>query len=522
MMEYTPKIGAFVLETLTTGMYPNPLDSIREYIQNAFDSVEDAQSIKQLKPNEGTIHVTLDTSTSTLKIRDNGTGITADEVHSRLLNIGMSHKAYGKQAGFRGIGRLAGIAYCKRLIFKTTSMYEDEMSIIIFNCDGIRKSISPESKKYEELTNVIKNNTDQDLHECNKKEHFFEVCLEGIKETASMFLDSNALESYLSQVAPVEYDAQRFIFATKVEKWAKDHGIFIPHTKVLICDKDSGSERQVFKPYKTNYKTKIKKYDLEVKDIGFYPEKVDSDSGFWLWYSKTDLLGMFDDEMVSGLRFRRNNIAIGGPERVSELFKGNEGRLNNWMMGEIHILSDRVIPNARRDGFEDTPAWKKTITSLGPFIESHIKSCRDLSKSRNLPTVKLLASAKKVIDAAKDAHKTGFTSPDERDNLNNKINRELTKIEKVLECNTKGKEEVKKLKSTQTSLKALQENILSEDNFTVKKLKTSLDKKQKKVIREILEIVNKVMSDVNCTKQTKCLEALKKAIITKYQMTNNG
>ena len=33
-MNRTPKIGAFVLETLTTGMYTNPLDSIREYIQN--------------------------------------------------------------------------------------------------------------------------------------------------------------------------------------------------------------------------------------------------------------------------------------------------------------------------------------------------------------------------------------------------------------------------------------------------------------------------------------------------------
>jgi len=72
-MNPTPKIGAFVLETLTTGMYTNPLDSIREYIQNASDGIRSAKRFKQLKPHDGMITVSLDPGKRSLTVRDNGT-----------------------------------------------------------------------------------------------------------------------------------------------------------------------------------------------------------------------------------------------------------------------------------------------------------------------------------------------------------------------------------------------------------------------------------------------------------------
>ena len=136
-MKYTPKIGAFVLETLTTGMYTNPLDSVREYIQNASDGIFSAENFKVLEPNTGLIEVNLDSEARTLTIRDNGTGVASADAVSKLIDVGMSSKIYGEEAGFRGIGRLAGIAYCKRLQFITSSKYEDEKTVITFDCEGI-------------------------------------------------------------------------------------------------------------------------------------------------------------------------------------------------------------------------------------------------------------------------------------------------------------------------------------------------------------------------------------------------
>jgi len=515
-MNHTPKIGAFVLETLTTGMYTNPLDSIREYIQNAFDSILSAERFKFLDRNEGIIIISIDPESRSLSIKDNGTGLSSSEVIPRLLNIGMSSKQYGQEAGFRGIGRLAGMAYSKKVKFVTSYKYEDDSSIIEFDCEGIRKSISPSLKQVEELADVLKKNTTQDLSDAKKDDHFFEVRLEGLDETVPNFLNLNQLEDYLCQVAPVEYDAQSFVFATKIEKWMSDHGLCIPYIKLILRDLSKGTERQVFKPYKTHYQTKRSNYEIEVKDIDFYPDNLKETPNFCMWYSKTDLLGMFDDTKVAGLRFRRDNIAIDGPERVAEIFPGNEGRLNYWTIGEIHIFSNEIIPNARRDGFESTPAWEALKVDLSPFITNHCKACHDASSTKGRPTVKIISSAEATIKAAKKALKIGLASNEEREELIKKLQKETERVAKASDTKVKP-EEKQQLTSTLTSLKALQERLDEENAFAIKKIKSSLDRKQRRILVELLEIVSEVLSKTNCPKKRECLEAIKKSIVTKYK-----
>nr|VFK10630.1 MAG: Histidine kinase-, DNA gyrase B-, and HSP90-like ATPase [Candidatus Kentron sp. LPFa]VFK26719.1 MAG: Histidine kinase-, DNA gyrase B-, and HSP90-like ATPase [Candidatus Kentron sp. LPFa] len=116
------RIGAFVLETLTTGMYRNPLDTLREYIQNAFDAIRTAERQNIIQTGAGRIRVSISQKDRTLTIRDNGTGVAAADTAARLVNIGMSAKSLEIDAGFRGIGRLAGIAYCDELTFRTQAL----------------------------------------------------------------------------------------------------------------------------------------------------------------------------------------------------------------------------------------------------------------------------------------------------------------------------------------------------------------------------------------------------------------
>ncbi len=514
----TPKIGAFVLETLTTGMYTNPLDSIREYIQNATDAILSAKRFEQLKPNDGMITVSLDLEGRTLTVRDNGTGVPSADAVGRLVNVGMSAKVYGEEAGFRGIGRLAGIAYCKMLRFRTSACYEDETVIVTFDCEAIRCSITPSMKGVEELADVLQKYTTQDIEETKKDEHFFEVTMQGLDERLAQFLDLQVMEEYLSQVAPVEYDAQRFLYATKIADWVADRGLCIPSVKLLL--RSPATEREVFKPYKTHYRTRQNNYEIEVKGVDFFPQEPTPDSPFWLWYGTHDYLGMFDDNRVAGLRFRRHNIAIGGPDRVAELFPGKEGRLNYWTIGEIHVLSDDIIPNARRDGFESTPAWMKLTEELNPFIAAHCKACRDASSSTNRPTAKVVSSARTAAEATKKALKSGLCSHEERQQLIQKVERETKRVETAL-INRQTEPEKQELRSTLTSLSAIREQLNDKDLFTVKKIKSSLDRKQRRMLNDILGIINSTLSEVSCAKSKQCLDAVKKAILSKYQVPDS-
>jgi len=49
VVRLTPHIGAFVLETLTLGMYGEPRHTLREYVQNSFDSIRAAQRTRFLQ-----------------------------------------------------------------------------------------------------------------------------------------------------------------------------------------------------------------------------------------------------------------------------------------------------------------------------------------------------------------------------------------------------------------------------------------------------------------------------------------
>jgi len=296
-MKRNAKIGVFVLENLTTGMYTDPFDSIREYIQNAGDSILAAERNKLINSNDGLITISIDPEARSLSIRDNGCGIPADDVFDKLINIGMSKKVYGQEAGFRGIGRLAGMAYCKRLSFITSSPYEDTASLITFDCEGIRESFSPINKSQEEIQHVLSKYTEQEPLSAQKDSHYFEVRMEGIGHEIDAILDIEVLEQYLAQVAPVEYDSQSFIYAPKIIEWSKKNGYALNQVKVLI--RTPGIERQVFKPYLNQYKTRRGNYIIDIADVEFYPKEPTSNTRFWMWYSKTNLLGMFDDNRVA-------------------------------------------------------------------------------------------------------------------------------------------------------------------------------------------------------------------------------
>lgn len=210
-----PKVGAFVLETLTTGMYTQPLDTLREFVQNAADSIWKGRQRGTLS-GKGRIEVELSPEHRSLVVRDDGVGLEDEVAADKLLNIGMSDKEFAEDAGFRGIGRLAGMAYCKKLRFSTTAHGHKASTTVEFDCEGIRTEISPHQRKADELADVLERHSNVSHAKCKPGDHFFEVSMLGIGRQFDVFLDWEFLERYLSQVAPVDFEPGRFMWARKV------------------------------------------------------------------------------------------------------------------------------------------------------------------------------------------------------------------------------------------------------------------------------------------------------------------
>ncbi|WP_299289364.1 ATP-binding protein [uncultured Mucilaginibacter sp.] len=104
-------IGKDVIESLTTSMYDDSRFIFREYIQNSADQIDKAIREELLTEPQGEIHIQINTDKREIVIEDNATGIPAEDVLRILKNIAQSTKKRGVDKGFRGIGRLGGMAY---------------------------------------------------------------------------------------------------------------------------------------------------------------------------------------------------------------------------------------------------------------------------------------------------------------------------------------------------------------------------------------------------------------------------
>ena len=69
-----------------------------------------------------------------------------------------------------------------------------------------------------------------------------------------------------------------------------------------------------------------------------------------------------------------------------------------------------------------------------------------------------------------------------------------------------------------TSLRTLQKRVNEENTLAVAKIRSSLDRKQRKLLIELLEIVSTILSKASCPKGTQCLEDIKREVLDKYQV----
>lgn len=225
------KIGKNILENLTTGMYKNPVVSYREYVQNACDQIDKAIQLGIIKKEEAEIIINIDKVNRFISVEDNATGVQKEFFVEQLGDIANSDKKLGKDKGFRGIGRLCGLAYCKELIFTTSYKGENVKSIMHYNALKMREMLN-ESKKYT-VDEVLKKIMRVEYEPEEENKHYFRVELIDINSDIKNLLDEREVKNYLSFVAPVPY-ANKSIFKSKIYKHAEDIKYTIDEYRILI------------------------------------------------------------------------------------------------------------------------------------------------------------------------------------------------------------------------------------------------------------------------------------------------
>lgn len=364
-IDFIPHFGAFVIETLTLGMYGESRNAIREYVQNSRDSLRQAIEDGLITDDQARIDVEMDTDYNGLTIRDNGHGIRVENAAKVLASIGASNKDYRQNAGFRGIGRLAGIVFCDRLIFRTKSKGQQQFTEVVIRADELRDKLSPEETYAKDAAQTLAECVDATLQDdADADAHYFEVRLEGFHNPPAECLDVELMRTYLGQVAPLPYAAD-FPFAAEIEAAALKAGVPVESVHLFIKD-GTAPAAELFKPYSGDVAVKRTRTPINVSFES-------SPTGKWFgWLGRKRVSGAIK-EKHAGIRVRVRNIQIDDTKIIRDIFaesrlatKGRSswGRFAEWYVGEIFVDPQAAIPNARRDGFEENQSWLKMRDEL--------------------------------------------------------------------------------------------------------------------------------------------------------------
>lgn len=411
--QFIPAIGKDVIESLTIGMYEDSRFIFREYIQNAADQIDKAVREGLITKEQGEIYIQIDPDKRNIIIEDNATGIPQNQVQPILQNIALSTKQRGVDKGFRGIGRLGGLAYCDKLIFETSFKGEPTKTILTWDAAQLRSIINNRKQK-EDAISVIQNVTKVESQSEDGDLHYFKVLLEGV--TAEELLEKEEIEAYLSMVAPLPFST-KFIFRSKIYDELKKEGIELDEYKIYL------NTEQLFKGYSTyiyegDDLTK-RKVD-EVIDIVFFKE-TDSDSNllYWGWYG----VSMLNRQLRSinrarGFRLRKSNIQIGDEYTLLKLHRDN--RFNFYFFGEVHGINAELIPNSRRDYFIENEPFFEFDKKLKNYFHTHIyKLCYTAADINS--SLKKIEELKAFEEEFKQKQQTGFTDKKEHQEYREKF-----------------------------------------------------------------------------------------------------
>ena len=425
------RIGKNVLESLTRSMYADSKCVYREYIQNAADQIDAA---KKMHPEfEYNVYVTIYQQTRTIVIEDNATGVKADEVLDLLIDVARSVKERGVNKGFRGIGRLGGLAYCKTLKFETSYFNEAIVSTVTWDAVRLNHILDDDNDDSDagdviDTITTVSTLTDDSIQD----KHFFRVIMENV--TDDKLLNEKDIRDYLSMVAPVDY-SNHFVYRSEIYKFMKEHHLHLDCYNIYV------GYNQIFKDYSMTIYDPNGQEEDKITGVEFwYEENAENEPMYWGWYSISGLKGILSkSNNARNIRLRCENIQLGDETACYRLMPtGDKARFVRYFFGEINVLpTSKLVPNSQRDYLREDERLKEFENNVEKKLLQLEKLCYSASDARKTDRI-IRDTDKKEADITTRLNK-GVTSDAQRQQLEKDL-------KKAKEDGTKARKKLSEIK----------------------------------------------------------------------------
>lgn len=462
---YTTKIGKNILENLTSAMYTDSRFVYREYVQNAADAVDAAIKQNILTKESALIDIHIYNKDRMIVIEDNATGISKNEAGASLGNIADSLKDKNVHKGFRGIGRLGGLAYCNRLLFETSVKGENVKTIMTWDAKLLQDILNDPADRSDAI-NVIQRIVKLEEQPEDIEKHYFKVVLLDIKNSNDTLLNKDEIIEYLGQVAPVDFEKPKFQVLSDLKKYIEESGHVLDTYNVRI------NNENLYKIYTTKLmgadgKTRYDEIS-GIKTEEFYNDNNELLAWCWVGISKFDKRIPEKYNPQRGIRLKKSNIQLGDANTLNKLHK-EQDRGNYYFVGEVHAVHKDLIPNARRDYFNENETLKIFENELREYFSSiyELYRCASDANSALKKQNDYVEKHKQYIEKSKTGN---FTNKEEKLKLFKDVQDAKEKAEKAkkdLERIEKKTTENSALKRVVTAIKKEYKTDISPVNIEV-------------------------------------------------------
>lgn len=473
-------VGKDVLELLSSSMYVNPLSIFREYIQNATDAIDEAVGRGYLPSiDAGLVEINLDHIDRRVIIRDNGIGIANSDFPKRMLSFGASEKRGTGARGFRGVGRLSALGYVQQLVFRSRAKGDTKVFEAAWDGRAIKRMLAAAEAETDLRTIVKEAVTLKRLDPEEYPAHFFEVELVKPRRIANdRLLNEIEIGTFVGQVCPCPFSPE-FSFGEEIAALLAPYGRAGKFYNIHIND----SETPVYRPYRNEVAYSESKSAALRNLKSFEIEGIDGGTAAVGWLIHHDYQGAIPvAQGVRGLRARVGNIQVGHDRAFLEVFP--EDRFCSWSIGEVHVLDARVVPNGRRDEFENNAHLDNIIAHLRPIGAEVARECRISSQKRNrLKTFEL--GADKVYEKL-DVVKQGAVSDRVAKSLKAEMSTLLSEMTKAIEFDLFAAEEQMALRAR---LASIEEAVDEQATKVEGDILDSIPEEKRDIYKEIFDLI---------------------------------
>ncbi len=288
------------------------------------------------------------------------------------------------------------MAYCEKLVFRTTFPGEQALTVIEFDRARLLKAMKPDEGGDVELADLLHSSIKPvpQPQGVAADDHYFEVELQGLSAAPKSLKDASLVRQCLGEVVPVDFD-QEWGWRDEIRSEYKSYfGGDLETIDVLVHH--AGESSTVLKPYGDVYEHR--KGTTSLQKIDYFAGE---DNAYWGWVGRLADSAAVTDFRTRGIRMRVRNIQVDGTEIMEKLFtevKPSYARFNSYYVGEIHIDPEKIVPNARRDGFEETEEWGAIKSSISLTVCKPLADdAYDASQQGQLNVGKVIEDIEKLV-----------------------------------------------------------------------------------------------------------------------------